>query len=294
MEEFKKDYEKERNEDWVSYTTDSETERVDYNNSPVTPAIPDDSESGTTVDSGTTNTGGTENSGNTNTGTTTGTTGNEGGSTGPSSQFVISIQIKYDSETFIDYQYRDGWAGAAYSKIHDGIIFGDLIDYTSANITIRNKSGFSMTITDLTKTYNIPDGEYIADGWVGRQKRTNLSGAYVEYWNDWGWPRYETPWMPVLLFTVRDGVCFVALKWDDSLVFSDVPFSANTGAVPVPAFKYKDVYYMFVRNEYHDKGASWSAVVRSAVPTTFYFDSVSYTIDSFVDGGGWYFLTGGQ
>lgn len=233
----------------------------------------------------TNNTGGTIDTGHTN--IDTGQTEDTGSTNGH--HFVITTTgVTYDTST-----EGNSWLSNAVNVFREAIISGELLDLTTAEITLTNGNGDTISITDLTKSYSIPDGTYSISGWVGRQTSTNLSGAHVNYWHDWGWPVYEKPWYEVVPLTIdvtgENKEIVISLKLKDALVVSDEPFSINTLGSNTSAHEFNGIYYMFTRNEYHAKGASWTAVVRTAVPMNLFFDSITYTINSFDMGKIYYY-----
>ena len=246
-------------------------------NGAIEPTIPS-ADTGTTIDSGiTVDSGSTEDSGNTiDSGSTiesgstidSGST-EESGTTRPSSQFVLSLAE-------IPCAVGDGdWSRYAIDTIRVGIMNGDLLDYTSAEITMSGNNGSVITITDLTKSYYIPDGEYVAEGWIGR----NGSRGF----HDWGWPQYEKGFALAYGQFVIDGskkTIPLTIEINDALIISDIEFRGKTGGSPKASYEYNNNYYFFVRNDYHSMGLS-TPYISSAIPMTFLFDGIEYKIDSF-------------
>ena len=220
-------------------------------------------DSGSTIDSGSTvDSGGTIDSGST----------EESATTRPLSQFVLSLAE-------IPCTIGDGnWSEHAIDTIREGIMNGDLLDYTSAEITLSGDNGNIITITDLTKTYYIPDGEYTAKGWIGRIE----SHGRFDY-HDWGWPQYEKGFALVHGQFIIDDLkktIPLTIEINDAIVVSDKAFYGKTSGSPNAAYGYKNNYYFFVRNVYRET-KDYRVVSLYAIPMTFLFDDIEYKIDSF-------------
>ena len=216
-------------------------------------------ESGSTIDSGSTvDSGSTE----------------ESGTTKPSSQFVLSLAE-------IPCAVGDGeWGRYAVSVISEKMMGGELLDYSTASITLSGDGGYVINITDLTKEYSIPNGEYVAEGWIGRTTTTNLSGAHVDYWHDWG-VAYDTAWMSVsgqFSIGTDEKTIPLTLTLNDAVVVSDKEFS--DWSIDADG---ETLYYYFTRNKCHRKGASYVAAYVDTVPRTLSFESgtYNYTVESF-------------
>lgn len=228
-------------------------------------------ESGSTIDSGSTeDSGSTIDSGDTvDSGSTeeSGTTEEE--ITSPSSQFVLSLNP-------IPCAVGDGeWSNYAISVVRGGILNGDLLDYKSASVRLSGNNGTVLTVTDLTKSYFIPEGEYVAEGWIGR----NGSRGF----HDWNWPQYDKGWVSVygqFIIDSSNKSIPLTMEINDAVAVSDKEFRGKTGGSPRASYEYSNMYYFFVRNDYHTNGLS-TPYIAGAVPMTFLFDGVEYTVDSF-------------
>lgn len=157
----------------------------------------------------------------------------------------------------------------------------DITDLSQANLVFESDNGTSITITDLSKSYDIPNGQYRIKGWIGR--------PYFELYgdNNRGKCAHKTGFFTVsnLENINYENQITLTLHFKDTLIISDKPFDYSyriyTTNETFHSYESHGVYYLCVRNGCRYKGAYFDYDYLSANNKKLSCNSTTIDIEEF-------------
>ena len=192
-------------------------------------------------------------------------------------QFIIQLSD-------VPLVYENNKAVSAKTVFINAIISGELLDLTSAALTFTNvDTSNQVFITDVTKSYSIPNGNYTVTGFIGRENNHDASNAYqMSRIVTNGAVVFTNEGKPPILFELEDAM----ITSDSYFEYKYVCDTINTMDYPhynvnrtMELFDYDGYHYAFLTN-YNRNTPNFHYYAETVKSRTYVFESTEYTVEN--------------